>query len=127
MLKAASFGMPDPALGSTSSRFMVQLQEKLGIATAMKPKTRHFKDGTQALRALAKGEIALAIAPVTSIRVVPGVQLAGPLPEALQSKTVYAAALARKSTGSGPAKALLAKLKSPEFAAVLRDKGIDPP
>jgi molybdate transport system substrate-binding protein len=127
LLAAPSFGMPDPALGSTSSRFMVELFKKLGIADAMKEKARLFKDGTQALNAIAKGELALTIAPMTSIRVVSGVQLAGPLPEALQSKTVYAAALTRKSAASKPAIALLGKLRSPEFAALMRDKGIDPP
>ncbi len=127
MLAAASFGMPDPADGSTSSQHMVKVLATLGIADAMRSKIRHFKDGTQALHALAKGEIALTVAPMTSIRVVPGVALAGPLPDALQSTTVYAAALARKSSASGPAKALLAMLTSPAFAAVLRDKGIDAP
>jgi molybdate transport system substrate-binding protein len=127
MLAAASFGMPDPADGSTSSQHMVKLLAQLGIADAMRPKIRHFKDGTEALHALAKGEIALTIAPMTSIRVVPDVALAGPLPDALQSTTVYAAALSRKSAASEPAKALLATLTSSAFAAVLRDKGIDPP
>jgi molybdate transport system substrate-binding protein len=78
------------------------------------------------LHALAKGEIALTVAPMTSIRVVPGVTLAGPLPDALQSTTVYAAALSRKSAASEGAKALLVTLTSATFAAVLRDKGIDP-
>ena len=127
MLAAASFGMPDPADGSTSSQHMVKMLAQLGIADAMRPKTRHFKDGTQALHAVAKGELALTIAPMTSIRVVPGVALAGPLPDALQSTTVYAAALSQKSAASEPAKALMAMLTSPAFAAVLRDKGIDPP
>ena len=127
MLAAASFGMPDPADGSTSSQHMVKMLAQLGIADAMRPKTRHFKDGTQALHAVAKGELVLTIAPMTSIRVVPGVALAGPLPDALQSTTVYAAALSRKSAASEPAKALMAVLTSPAFAAVLRDKGIDPP
>ncbi len=127
MLAAASFGMPDPADGSTSSQHMVKMLAQLGIADAMKPKIRHFKDGTQALNALASGEIALTIAPMTSIRVVPGVALAGPLPDALQSTTVYAAALSRKSVASEPAKALLATLTSSAFAAILRDRGIDPP
>lgn len=127
MLAATSFGMPDPADGSTSSQHMVKLLAQLGIADAMRPKIRYFKDGTQALHALAKGEIALTIAPMTSIRVVPGVALAGPLPDALQSTTVYAAALSRKSAASEPAKALLATLTSSAFAAILRDKGIDPP
>jgi molybdate transport system substrate-binding protein len=127
MLAAAAFGMPDPAAGSTSSRHLVKVLGELGIADAMRTKTRHFKDGTQALHALAKGEIALTVAPMTSIRVVPGVALAGPLPDALQSTTVYAAALARKTAASGSTKALLAILTSPAFAAVLRDKGIDAP
>ena len=127
MLAAASFGMPDPADGSTSSQHMVKMLNELGIADAMKPKIRHFKDGTQALHALAKGEIALTIAPMTSIRVVDGVALAGPLPAAQQSLTVYAAALSQKSAASAPVKAVMAMLKSPAFAAVLLEKGIDPP
>jgi molybdate transport system substrate-binding protein len=127
LLAAASFGMPDPADGSTSSQHMVTMLAQLGIVDALRPKTRHFKDGTEALHAVAKGEIALTIAPMTSIRVVPGVALAGPLPDTLQSTTVYAAALSRKSSESGSAKALLATLTSPAFAAVLRDRGIDPP
>lgn len=127
MLAAASFGMPDPADGSTSSQHMVKMLDALGIANAMKPKIRYFKDGTQALHAIARGEIALTIAPMTSIRVVNGVALAGPLPEALQSSTVYAAALSRKSAASGAAKAVMTMLTSPAFATVLREKGIDPP
>ncbi len=127
MLAASSFGMPDPAGGSTSSQHLVKVLAQLGIADSMRPKIRHFKDGTQALHALAKGEIALTVAPMTSIRVVVGVALAGPLPDALQSTTVYAAALSRKSAASASAKALLTTLTSPAFAAVLRDKGIDPP
>jgi molybdate transport system substrate-binding protein len=127
MLAAASFGMPDPAGGSTSSQHMVKMLARLGIADAMRDKTRHFKDGTQALHALAKGEIALTIAPMTSIRVVPGVALAGPLPDDLQSTQVYAAAMSRNSAASAPAKALMSALTSPAFPTVLRDKGIDPP
>ena len=86
-----------------------------------------MEPATQALHALAKGEIALTIAPMTSIRVVPGVALAGLLPDALQSTTVYAVALSHTSATSEPAKALLVTLTSPAFATVLRDKGIDPP
>jgi molybdate transport system substrate-binding protein len=127
MLRTASFGMPDPAGGSTSSQHMVRMLNELGIADKMKPKIRHFKDGTQALNALAKGEIALTIAPMTSIRVVDGVALAGLLPETLQSLTVYAAAMSQKSAASAPVKAVMTMLTSADFAAVLREKGIDPP
>jgi len=126
LLSAASFGMPDPADGSTSSLYIVKLLERLGVAPHMPAKTTLFPDGTKALEAVAKGEIALTVAPITSIYVVPGVELVGPLPEALQLKTVYAAALVRTAAGSEAAKALMATLKSSEVAALLKQKGIDP-
>jgi molybdate transport system substrate-binding protein len=127
LLAAATFGMPDPADGSTSSLYIVKLLEQLGIAPQMPAKTTLFPDGTKALEAVAKGEIALTVAPITSIYVVPGVELVGPLPEALQLKTVYAASLVRTSAGSEAARALMTTLKSPEVAALLKQKGIDPP
>lgn len=127
LLAAPSFGMPDPADGSTSSTYLVKLMQQFGIADQMKAKTTYFPDGTKALQAVAKGEIALTVAPVTSIRVVTGVDLVAPLPETVQLKTVYAGALTAKSAASAPAQALLAMLKSPEVATVFKAKGIDPP
>jgi molybdate transport system substrate-binding protein len=38
LLSAASFGMPDPADGSTSSQHMVKVLAQLGVAEAMRPK-----------------------------------------------------------------------------------------
>jgi molybdate transport system substrate-binding protein len=127
LLAAPSFGMPDPADGSTSSTYLVKLMNDLGIADAMRPKIKLFPDGTKALEAIARGEIALTVAPITSIRVVVGVNLIGPLPEELQLKTVYAAALATKSAGSAAANGLMTTLFSSEVAAVLNAKGIDQP
>ena len=127
LLAAASFGMPDPADGSTSSTYLVKLMNELGIADAMRPKIKLFPDGTKALEAIAKGEIALTVAPITSIRVVGGVNLIGPLPEELQLKTVYAAALATKAAGSAAANRLMTTLFSSEVATVLSQKGIDRP
>jgi molybdate transport system substrate-binding protein len=127
LLAAPSFGMPDPADGSTSSTYLVKLMNELGIADAMRPKIKLFPDGTKALQAIARGEIALTVAPITSVRVVGGVNLIGPLPETLQLKTVYAAALATKSAGSAAANGLMTMLFSSEVAAVLNAKGIDQP
>ena len=127
LLSAPSFGMPDPAGGSTSALYLVKLLQQLGITEQMKARTKYFPDGTKALQAIAKGELALTIVPVTSIHATPGVELLGPLPEALQLKTVYAAALAKAAPSPPAAERLLKTLKSPEVAALLRSKGIDPP
>jgi hypothetical protein len=51
----------------------------------------------------------------------------GPLPETLQLKTVYAAALATKAAGSAAANSLMTTLFSSEMATVLSEKGIDRP
>jgi molybdate transport system substrate-binding protein len=127
LLAAPSFGMPDPADGSTSSTYLVKLMNELGIADAMRSKIKLFPDGTKALEAVAKGEIALTVVPITSIHVVAGVQFVGPLPEALQLKTVYTAALTAKSAGAETAKGLMTILFSPEVASLLKQKGIDQP
>jgi molybdate transport system substrate-binding protein len=127
LLAAPSFGMPDPADGSTSSTYLVKLLQELGIADEMKVKTILFPDGTKALEAVAKGEIALTVAPITSIHVVKGVALVAPLPEAIQLKTTYAAALTKTSAASLAANALMQMLTSPDVAALFKEKGIDPP
>ena len=127
LLAAPSFGMPDPADGSTSSTYLVKLLQQLGIADEMKVKTILFPDGTKALEAVAQGEIALTVAPITSIHVAAGVALIGPLPEVIQLKTVYAAALTKKSASSPAANALLQLLTSPDVATLFKQKGIDPP
>jgi molybdate transport system substrate-binding protein len=124
---APSFGMPDPTDGSTSSVYLVKILQQLGIAEAMRGKTKFFPDGTKALEAVAKGEIALTVAPITSIFTVAGVELLGPLPETLQLRTVYAAALANRSASSVAANALLKLMTSSEVAVLLKAKGIDPP
>jgi len=127
LLAAPTFGMPDPADGSTSSTYLVKLMNELGIADSMRPKIKLFPDGTKALEAIAQGEIALTVAPITSIRVVSGVTLIGPLPETLQLKTVYAAALATKAASSAAANGLMTTLFSSEVAALMNERGIDRP
>jgi hypothetical protein len=50
-----------------------------GIAPLVRPKTTLFPDGLRALEAVARGEIAFAVASISEIRAVEGVILAGPL------------------------------------------------
>src|SRR5712671_51913 len=127
LLSAPSFGMPDPADGSTSSRHLVNMMQQLGIAAQMSSKTKLFPDGTKALEAVAKGDIALTIAPVTSICTVPGVALVAPLPEQQQLKTAYYAALTAQSADLESARNLINMLFSDEVAVLLQKKCIDLP
>jgi molybdate transport system substrate-binding protein len=125
LLSASSFGMPDPADGSTSSTYLVKLMEQLEIAPQMTAKTKLFPDGTKALEAVAKGDIVLTIAPVTSICTVPGVALVAPLPEQYQLKTAYFAALTNDAADSEAANQLMTLLFSDDFAEIMKQKCID--
>src|SRR5262249_50913434 len=127
LLAASSFGMPNPADGSTSSTYLVKMMEELGISAQMKAKTKLFSDGTKALEAVAKGEIALTIAPATPICTVPGVALVGSLPERLQLKTAYFAAITGGAIDSEAAHRLMTLLFSDEVAEILMKKCIDVP
>ena len=127
LLSAPSFGMPDPADGSTSSRHLVTVMQQLGITAQMSTKTKLFPDGTKALEAVAKGDIALTIAPVTSICTVPGVALVAPLPEQQQLKTAYYAAVTAQYADLESARDLMKMLFSDEVAVLLQKKCIDLP
>jgi molybdate transport system substrate-binding protein len=127
LLAASSFGMPDPADGSTSSLYVAELLRRLNLTDAMQGRIRLFADGTKALEEIAQGNLTLTVAPITSIRTVKGVELVDSLPESLQLKTLYAAAIPVATPFRQSASALLNWLKAPEFAVIMRDKGIDPP
>jgi molybdate transport system substrate-binding protein len=55
-----------------------------------------------------------------------GVELVGPLPDALQTETIYAAGILIASRQPEAAKSLIAYLRTPAAAAVLRAKGLEP-
>jgi molybdate transport system substrate-binding protein len=55
----------------------------------------------------------------------PGVELAGPLPSAIQNYTQFAAGISAGSTQPDAGKALVTLLSSPAAQAVLRTKGFE--
>ena len=73
-----------------------------------------------------KGEAEIAIQQISEIITVAGVAFAGPLPKEIQSVTTYSAALGANAKEPDAARALLALLRGPQAAAVLRSKGMEP-
>ncbi len=122
LLNAASIGYADPAAGGTGGTHFAKVVERLGLADALRSKTKLYPQGTQALEAVARGEIELAVTPTSEIVVRDGLALAGLLPGDLQNWLSYSAAVLSASSSRDGAKAFLLRLTQPDgqkqFAAV---------
>jgi molybdate transport system substrate-binding protein len=118
--KSVTF-LPESAAGA----YVLKVFERLGIAEAMKAKTRAQTVPAKIVEAVASGEAELGIF-LTNVLIGPGVELAGPFPGDLQQEFVLVGAVAAGSKENAAAQAFLDYLKTPEAAAVFRSKGVTP-
>jgi molybdate transport system substrate-binding protein len=126
LLSARAISYSKPAYGGASGVHFAKVLERLGIADEMKSKTRFPPEGGFTARLLASGEVDLAIQQTGELISVPGVELVGPLPGELQSITSFAIAIPTAARQPDAAKALIKYLQSPEAAAVMKARGLDP-
>jgi molybdate transport system substrate-binding protein len=126
LLAAKSVAYIDPEAGGSSGIYVADLLVKLGIASEIKPKAVLIHGGAVAEH-VAKGEAEIGIHQISEILPVPGIVLVGALPREIQNYTTYAAGLGAQAKESEAAKALVRVLTGPGAAAVLKDKGMDPP
>ena len=123
---ARKVAMIDPASGGSSGIYLVGLFERMGIADEMKAKAVLVPGGLVATRVVS-GEADLAIHQVSEILAVPGAELVGPLPAAIQNYTIYAGALAPAPSNANMAAKFLATLAAPDMAPILASKGMEKP
>ncbi|MBI3044029.1 MAG: substrate-binding domain-containing protein [Betaproteobacteria bacterium] len=67
----------------------------------------------------------MGITQITEILANPGVAYAGPLPAALQVKTVYSAGLGARAPEPGAAREFIARLSGPSARRVLAQAGYE--
>ena len=125
LLAAPSIAMIDPASGGSSGPAVLALFARLGIADAVRGRLV-LKQGGAVADLVAGGHAALGLHQISEILPVPGVVLAGPLPASLQSYTAYAAAVGSHAGDPAAARRLLDTLHSPDAAAALRARGMEP-
>ena len=124
MLAARSIAYPDPAGGGASGIYVASLLERLGIAAEMKPKTKLSTLATL-YTSVASGEIEIGFNQVSEILAQPTIELAGPLPSAIQNYTQFAPGIVTGSGQADAARALVAFLYSPSAKTVLKAKGFE--
>jgi molybdate transport system substrate-binding protein len=122
LLNAASVGFSEGASGVFVSK---DLLDKLGIADRMAGKMRKIT-GELVGDAIARGEVQIGLQQVSEMLSVKGVDLVGPLPDAIQKASVMTAAIAANSKEQQAARDFVAFLATPEARQALAKSGLDP-
>jgi molybdate transport system substrate-binding protein len=125
VLDAKSVSYIDPASGGSSGIYVGKLLEKLGIADQVKPKEK-LKHGGLVADLISSGQSELGIHQISEIVPAKGVTFVGPLPDALQNYTTYAAGIGPNTKYPDEAKKLIATFTSPAAQAMFKSKGMDP-
>ena len=125
MLAARSIAYPDPAGGGASGIYVASLLERLGIAAEMKPKTKLSSSAEVLYASVATGEVEIGFNQISENLVQPTVELAGPLPSAIQNYTQFVPGIVTGSSQTDAARALVTFLSSPAAQTVLKSKGFE--
>ena len=110
--------------GATGRHF-ANVLDRLGIAEQVKVKAKPNAPD-RLLQVVAAGEVELAITTPSSVLSAKGVQFVGLLPAELQSWFVNTAGVSATAKQPDAAKALIKHLTTPEAAAVIKAKGMEP-
>lgn len=122
LLAAKTIAYSDSASGVYVS---TEMFDKLGIKDAMKDKARKIP-ATPVGEIVAHGDAEIGFQQISELRPVEGIDIVGPLPDALQKITVFSAGIATVSKEPDAAKALIKFLASPAARPEIVKSGMDP-
>lgn len=108
-----------------SGVWFARLIERLGIAEAVNARATVIPGGLTGELA-ARGEAELAVQQLSELMLVPGIDIVGPLPLALQTPAVFSAAVFTGSAHADLARAFLHSLGSADAAAAFTAAGLTP-
>ncbi len=113
---------------ASTGLYMERLLDRMGLTPAIEAKAVRFPDGDGVLRRIAAGdgrEIAFAAATEIALFRERGVRFVAPLPDALQNRTAYAAALLNGGTRIAEGRRFLAFLGSAASRTAMAEAGVE--
>jgi len=115
------------AQDGASAAYILQMENKLGIAETMKAKTILEKGSVASNARVADGSAGMILTLVSEILPAPGVQLVGPLPADVQNYVNFATGISVNTKNADAGKALAKFFSSPAVAPTLKAKGMESP
>lgn len=118
-----------PTLGYSTGPSGVQLAtlfERWGISEQVKNKLVIPPPGVPVGSLVASGEVTLGFQQLSELMHLPGIDVLGPLPEAIQIATVFSGGIAAASAQPDAVRQLLAFMASASVAQLKRENGMEP-
>jgi molybdate transport system substrate-binding protein len=128
LLAAKSIAVSKPVGGGQSGAHMAKVFAQLGIAEAMAAKAHYGTGGAAGLAGLVvlRGEAEIGIQQMAELMAVSGIDVVGPLPAALQSVTLFTAAIPASASHPDAGRAFIDFLTTPATKSVIKAKGLEP-
>ena len=105
---------------------LARLFERWGIADELKSRIVQAPPGVPVGTLVARGEVELGFQQLSELMSLPGIDVLGPLPPAIQIITTFSGGTASVSTQPDAVRALLQFMASPAVAEVKRQNGMEP-
>ncbi len=128
LLAAKAIAVSKPPGGGQSGAHMAKVFEQLGIAEAVQAKAKYGAGGAAGLAGLVllRGEADIGIQQMSELMAVDGIDVVGPLPDELQSVTLFTASIPATANHPEAARAFIDLLVTPEAKSVIKTKGLEP-
>jgi molybdate transport system substrate-binding protein len=126
-VKAAVLAAPSLSYSTgPSGVYLEKLFKHWGILEEIRPRIVVPPPGIPVGALVADGRAALGFQQLSELMNLPGIAVLGPLPDAIQTTTVFSGGICTASSEPAAARALLAFLASPATTAVKRRYGMEP-
>lgn len=128
LLAAKSIAVSKPIGGGQSGVHMAKVFAQLGIAEALNAKSKYGQGGPAGLVGLIvrNGDAEIGMQQIAELMGVPGLDIVGPLPEELQSVTLFVAGTPVNASNPAAGKALISFLTKAVARDVIKAKGLEP-